>query len=1031
MQATTLGRYLLYGAKRDFMGVGKPTPIPVATPTNPLPVPGLPGSTTTQPGDRVQSAAAPSETADWRVNSAGDAFAVDLPAAGGQVLTVAGDGTIIMRDRGAAGERGRWAFVARGGCPEYPEIALGVSGAPSVGSSPWSAVRGLIDGHMHMMAFEFLGGRIHCGRPWHPYGVAYAMVDCPDHYPNGAGAAAENVLSYDNPAHTHDPVGWPTFKDWPSYPSLTHEQSYYRWLERSWRAGQRVFVNLLVDNAVLCELYPLKKNSCNEMDGVRLQARRIHELQDYIDAQHGGPGKGWFRIVRSPYEARRVINQGKLAVILGIEVSKLFDCGINNEQAECTAPQIDQRLDEVYDMGVRDMELVNKFDNALAGVAGDSGTTGVVVNNGNKIETGKYWQMTSCDGHNHVEDRTQYSLPGVERDSLAGNVLRVFGTSGAAPVYPPAPHCNVRGLSPLGAHLVKRMIAKKMIVDPDHLSVRARNQLLDIVEAAKYSGIISSHSWSTPDAIPRIYRLGGFVTPYAGASKDFVTQWREALPVRDKRFYQGVGWGADMNGFGAQGGPRGGANPVTYPFKSWDGKVTIGQQHSGQRVYDINKDGVAHYGLYPDWVEDLRHLAGRQIIDDLGRGAEAYLQMWERADGIPTGCRPSKAKLSKRGLAGARLGASNARAAAARGPAEAAGREGVALLRRQGQAGRRVDPGGEGRAGRLDRARAQGARDPHGDEGEAGPQGHARRSARACASAAASSTWSAAGACARWRSRRRSRARRSGGLSGPPGCADERRLGRARVRGAAGAMCGVWSHHATQLRTLLPPRHPYLTPTQPPFAGALQKRLALASIRRHRLHDLLAAHEVQLVEALAQLARLRVAHPHAVADPQLRGGPAVQRRLDLAGALLAVELQPFREVRRGQPVGARRARGRVAAAEQRRGVVVGPPDDREREQRRGLGREAAVGVEQRRPVEPRAGRHLGHRRLGRRPLDRAGPAAVDEAQLRDRPHRRHHLRAPARQLARRHPLHRPDRGAHQRPAPAGGRRRPRCGPRSS
>ena len=48
------------------------------------------------------------------------------------------------------------------------------------------------------------------------------------------------------------------------------------------------------------------------------------------------------------------------------------------------------------------MELVNKFDNALAGVAGDSGTTGVVVNNGNRIETGRYWQMGPCaDAHNH------------------------------------------------------------------------------------------------------------------------------------------------------------------------------------------------------------------------------------------------------------------------------------------------------------------------------------------------------------------------------------------------------------------------------------------------------------------------------------------------------------------------------------------------------------------------------------------------------------------------------------------------------
>ena len=63
------------------------------------------------------------------------------------------------------------------------------------------------------------------------------------------------------------------------------------------------------------------------------------------------------------------------------------------------------------------------------------------------------------------------------------------------------------------------MIAKKMIIDPDHLSVRARQQLLDIVEKERYSGIVSSHSWSTPDSIPRIYRAGGFVTPYAGTPR--------------------------------------------------------------------------------------------------------------------------------------------------------------------------------------------------------------------------------------------------------------------------------------------------------------------------------------------------------------------------------------------------------------------------------------------------------------------------------------------------------------------------------
>ena len=388
-------------------------------------------------------------------------------------------------------------------------------------------MRGLLDAHMHMMAFEFLGGRVHCGRPWHPYGVASALVDCPDHEPMGAGAIGENVLSYGNPVGTHDTRGWPTLKDWPHHASLTHEQTYYRWLERSYRAGLRLMVNLLVDNEVLCTLYPYKKNSCNEMDGVRLQARRLRELQDYIDAQHGGPGKGWFRIVTDPFEARRAINAGKLAVVMGIEVSKLFDCGVQDGQPECTAEQIDQRLKEVYDLGVRDMELVNKFDNALGGVAGDSGTTGVVVNVGNRIETGRFWQMGACqDAHNH--DRPQPTAPGVpDRDQLAGNLLHALLPPGAAPLYGEPPHCNALGLSPLGEHLVTRMMERGMVIDPDHLSVLARQQLLDVVERRGYSGVVSSHSWSTPDAIPRILRLGGVVTPMAGSTTDFAAAWRE------------------------------------------------------------------------------------------------------------------------------------------------------------------------------------------------------------------------------------------------------------------------------------------------------------------------------------------------------------------------------------------------------------------------------------------------------------------------------------------------------------------------
>jgi len=72
-------------------------------------------------------------------------------------------------------------------------------------------------------------------------------------------------------------------------------------------------------------------------------------------------------------------------------------------------------------------------------------------------------------------------------------------------------------------------------------------------------------------------------------------------------------------------------NPVTYPFLSVDGGVTIHQSQWNSRSWDFNLTGAGHYGLFVDWIEDLKNVGGPEIVDDLSRGAEAYLQMWERA----------------------------------------------------------------------------------------------------------------------------------------------------------------------------------------------------------------------------------------------------------------------------------------------------------------------------------------------------------------------------------------------------------------
>ena len=52
------------------------------------------------------------------------------------------------------------------------------------------------------------------------------------------------------------------------------------------------------------------------------------------------------------------------------------------------------------------------------------------------------------------------------------------------------------------------------------------------------------------------------MTPDGGHdTTDFVDSLaRGAKAQRDPRFYCGIGWGADMNGFAPQGGPREGGN---------------------------------------------------------------------------------------------------------------------------------------------------------------------------------------------------------------------------------------------------------------------------------------------------------------------------------------------------------------------------------------------------------------------------------------------------------------------------------------
>jgi len=627
LQATDLGSYMLFGTAQDFLAAS---------------------------GTRVIRAAKPSPAADWRVEDAAPgSFTLSPASAPDRVIAASGAGlALVPRDAGA---RSHFRFVPVAGCAVFPEAELNVSGTPAKGATPYGEVRGVFDGHMHWMTFEYLGGNFHCGRPWHPYGIPDALPDCAGiEGPKGAAAPVQNFLNYGSPVAPHDTTGWPKLTEW-GRENLTYEGTYYRWLERAWMTGLRLIAMPVNENRELCQLILNRRNPCDEMNTVRKGIDDINQLQDYVDAQAGGPGKGFFQIVRDPFEARKVINEGRMAVVLEVEVSELFNCR-GADPSSCSRETIDSGLDDLYARGVRSSLLLNKFDNPLSGVRFDSGPIGVLINAANRNSYGSFWDAETCRGRER-DNTIETGVP--PASSFLGGLLGQLGVpGGTVPAYPPAPHCNTRGLTQLGHHTVQRMMDMGMIVNPDHMSQRAVDDTLTLAESRGYSGVISPHGWMDPRNWPRIFQLGGMAFPGAGSAEDFVDAWDAYRPQATPHYF-GWGYGADLGGLATQGAPAppGSPNGVTYPFTSLDGRTTIERQRTGERVFDYSQEGIAHYGLYAEWYEELRKTGGQQLVDDMLRGPEAYLQMWERSVGIPAArCKSAARRFTRRGLGSLRLG---------------------------------------------------------------------------------------------------------------------------------------------------------------------------------------------------------------------------------------------------------------------------------------------------------------------------------------------------------------------------------------
>ena len=103
MQATDLGRYLLYDSDEEFLADAGL-------------VAGLPAT----------AAAEPSDDADWTITKDGSVFEIVNQPSDRQLAVGTGGALVTVAD-GSAGAAGQFTFSAASGCPQYPEVEVNAS----------------------------------------------------------------------------------------------------------------------------------------------------------------------------------------------------------------------------------------------------------------------------------------------------------------------------------------------------------------------------------------------------------------------------------------------------------------------------------------------------------------------------------------------------------------------------------------------------------------------------------------------------------------------------------------------------------------------------------------------------------------------------------------------------------------------------------------------------------------------------------------------------------------------------------------
>lgn len=286
------------------------------------------------------------------------------------------------------------------------------------------------------------------------------------HYPHGpAGAYAAGTGRLD-------------YETWPNARDLFHQQMHIEAIHRAWEGGLRLMFASVTDNEVITLAFssPAFPGDVvlHREDELRMAEEQLLYIEDMARSN-----ADWMEIVTSPEQARSAIRDGRLALVLALEMDALTE----------------DDVDYLYQAhGVRSIVPIHVADNDIGGTAAYNpffNSASAILSRHFGGEGRRYISVVGDPAVTFRYDWLQTITLGAanyEPQAISYDLMRSLGLE-------PFPTCapvgngidlglgHVNALGVADARRIDHLMSLGMLVDVAHMSTRSVNDTLDIADA--------------------------------------------------------------------------------------------------------------------------------------------------------------------------------------------------------------------------------------------------------------------------------------------------------------------------------------------------------------------------------------------------------------------------------------------------------------------------------------------------------------------------------------------------------------------